>query len=411
MFDKYNDVFHLYLNKKRSSGSFYGVIYGLGRAVIKILLDIVYYNVFVKKNYCEITGKNVIVLESYNNLEATSFLIKNLPNVAIIAKKRNYYNENLNNVYYLSNNYLSKFSIKKFIYLFYLIFNKNYGIKHLGMIAYSFDAIDFCDKLLSNYSPNSLHFSNDHNPFARSLMLAAKNHDIKSFYYQHASVTDLFPPLQVTAAFLWGQYSKNIYKNKSNNDVRIYVAGFNKADKYVEYIRNKTYRNVIGIAYNTLDKINDVNQLIENLLQNLPDHKLIVRPHPSDKRHVDKQDQVSISLAKHENSLEYLSGIDYLICGNSSILLEAAIMNVLPIQIINNQKNKKYLHDYYGFIKQGVVIPAKNYKEIIEIIKNNKGKLKNHRKRAKFFDASIESKHEFNVEKYILNVLKKDFNI
>ncbi|MDZ7775694.1 MAG: hypothetical protein U5L09_08920 [Bacteroidales bacterium] len=226
----------------------------------------------------------------------------------------------------------------------------------------------------------------------------------------HQSLIAL-PPIIVTAAFLWGQYSKNVYQNKSNEKVKIYLSGFNKADKYKESIYNKLNNNAIGIAYNKLNKIDEINQLITFFLQNLPEYKIIVRPHPGDNRQIKKQNGISTSLAKYESSLEYLTRIDYLVSGNSSILLEAAIMNVLPIQYTGFQNSKEYLNDYYGFIKQGVALPARNYSEIIDIIKYHKDKSENYRIRAKPYDASIGSAHEFNVEKYILNILKQEFNI
>src|SRR5690606_33507240 len=85
--------------------------------------------------------------------------------------------------------------------------NINYRYRISLILGYYYVAL-FLIKLTK---PERLWLSNDHTYVNVAFLYASKKLRVKSFYLQHASVSDMFPPLNFDLAFLDGKIALNIY--------------------------------------------------------------------------------------------------------------------------------------------------------------------------------------------------------
>lgn len=253
----------------------------------------------------------------------------------------------------------------------------------------------YFERVLNNTSPEFVITANDHSIQNRCLLAVAHKLNIKTVYIQHASVSPLFPALRVDYAFLDGQSALEIYKQcESNLPIssnhlpipKIFLSGQKK--KIIKSRLKETMEiKKVGIAFNSLDVIDDIIILIKSLIDK--NIKLIVRWHPAQNKqdiikitaYIKNLKGVFISDPKHESVGDFLAKINLLIAGNSSIHLEAALANVLPIYFEVSKANKP---DYYGYVKSGLAINAKNITEIRKILDLDSYKLK-----SKIQEASI----------------------
>src|SRR5690606_23149516 len=113
----------------------------------------------------------------------------------------------------------------------------------------------------------------------------------------------------------------------------------------------------------------------------------------------------AVSNSKSQSSCDFLKDLDVVVAGNTSFLLEAACMNVLPLQYAFSPYDS-YLQDYYGFIKNGLAIHCRNIEEIIDKLESFiNTPYGNIRGRAVAYDASIGSDHEYRVQAKIFSIL------
>ncbi|MBS2100778.1 glycosyltransferase family protein [Carboxylicivirga linearis] len=225
---------------------------------------------------------------------------------------------------------------------------------------------------LKKASPGLLVFSNDHSMASRSLLMAAKSLGIKTAYIQHASVSQYFPPLKFDVALLEGKDAYEKYKAVGKIESKIQLVGMPKFDKYSGVINRNNKIESIGICYNIGDSIEEVSKLID-MLQSLNEGiKIKLRPHPADSRSVNIKYKIDVCDSKRVNSFEFLQQVDCIIVGNSSIILEAALLNVLPLYFKPIVKGK---YDYYGFLKNNIAVSVSNNEELKSLLfqyKNNK---------------------------------------
>src|SRR5690606_38363130 len=138
--------------------------------------------------------------------------------------------------------------------------------------------------------------------------------------------------------------SKKKYLEIGETNCKIELIGMPKFDEYVRYVNTSSKVRTIGIAYNILDDLEIINDLIDKLDINFPHIKIILRSHPSDKR-ILSNSKIIISDSRLENSFEFLKQVDLLIASNSSIHLEAVLMNVFSISF---SLGCTEMGDYYG---------------------------------------------------------------
>ncbi|REC94286.1 hypothetical protein [Kushneria indalinina] len=234
---------------------------------------------------------------------------------------------------------------------------------------------------LKNAQPRVVVVSNDHNPTNRSLKLAAEVLKIKTAYMQHASVSNLFPPLEFDYAFLDGVISLNEYvecQNKAKrirkSKSRVYLCG---QQKKVLKNNSSIKKRGVGIGVNKLDDVKKVISLIERL--NRLDCKVYVRVHPyqgkeflnSISNRFRNNESVEIINPRDISLSDFFGFCSVLIAADTSLHLEAALAGIETYYY--NMGGEKT--DYYGFVRNGVSNYLPKDLKTIEISKNDeKGK-------------------------------------
>lgn len=230
-------------------------------------------------------------------------------------------------------------------------------------------------RTLTQLKPEFVIVSNDHNPANRCLLAVAHCIGIKTVYLQHASVSSLFPALRLNYAFLDGQCALDTYRECEKNQPdtersvplpKVLLTGQKKNLTNSE----NSESDDIGVALNALDDTEHAIALINALTES--GREVRVRWHPAHKQRgirlcfkaFSGHPRVSLSNPKTENISEFLSKIGWLVAGNSSVHLEAALAKVQPIYYEITVPDST---DYYGYVKHGLAKKAESPAAIIQI--------------------------------------------
>lgn len=229
--------------------------------------------------------------------------------------------------------------------------------------------IDNCFK--KNPQLKVIVMANDHVPSAMCLKLLASKYNVKTIYTQHASVTDNFPSLQFDYAFLDGIESYEKYKKVGNMSGKVYIAGSPRFDEiYRNFSKSEILR--IGVALNSLDNLDKVKQLCFFLIDKNY-NKILLRPHPCMEKACKWTEYlkkgIEISFPSKESSFKYLEKCSYLISNESSIHLDAAMVNV-PSLLYNFSDNP--IQDWYGYHNKGLMPIANSLSEVLTILKEGR---------------------------------------
>ncbi|MGA6102024.1 hypothetical protein ACPESL_07555 [Psychrobacter pocilloporae] len=252
--------------------------------------------------------------------------------------------------------------------------------------------------------------ANDHNSPNRCMLAVAHELSIKTAYLQHASVSPLFPALRVSYAFLDGQSALDVYRQceknqpKTNRQVptpKIFLSGQKKSTigngkKNIKTDIKTDIKNV-GIALNALDDIGAAIDFIHRLVD--LDYNLVVRWHPGQaERDVERyrkefaeNSHIIISEPKFERVSDFLSSINWLIAGNSSIHLEAALAGVIPIYYELAHSN---VPDYYGYVKNGLATNVSSIEGINDLINADMTMDKDSRESIRYYSATYRTEWE-----------------
>ena len=146
-------------------------------------------------------------------------------------------------------------------------------------------------------------------------------------------------------------------------------------------------------------KKNTIIKLLEFIVNNFPNIKLYLRPHPAEiSKYVndDNIQNVTISNSILENSFIFLNKVDAIISGNSSILLEAALVNVYPIYYFSEPRSKwrDDLYDKYGYIKNNIAKEIKDLNQLFDYLILITRKKQNLTVNTKFYCDTIGTKWE-----------------
>jgi hypothetical protein len=214
-------------------------------------------------------------------------------------------------------------------------------------------ALQWSKKLIQKVRPKTIIVSNDHLFLPVALIFASKGTSTKSVYLQHASIMPIFPPLTVDIALLDGSEAQRIYSLKGINETRVMLSGMIKSDGYIRLKPTPTSIAFIGICLNILDDIVEIEHLIKHINSKYPNLLLEVRSHPAmaSSPVFQNSQRLKLSEPKNEKIFEFLKRVDLLIAGESSVHIEAAIVNIPSFYF--NSWHKPL--DNYGFIKSGLV--------------------------------------------------------
>lgn len=246
----------------------------------------------------------------------------------------------------------------------YVLFFWKKSVKHPHLYFENWGKDYVNMRLLRNYKNiNKVVFANDHNVENRLFKIACETKRIKTIYLQHASVTKLFPRLDFDENYLFGEMDKNKYESIGEITGNVTLIGSSKFDLLYPFRKkteNRKNNKIIGLALNIIDNESEIISLVNEIITKT-NYSLIVRLHPGDPRTFSfNSERVSLHKASDKDLMSFLSQIDFLIAGESSIHIESLYINVPSYYVNLTIEEAK---DYYGFLKERLV--KKFDKEII----------------------------------------------
>lgn len=296
-------------------------------------------------------------------------------------------------------------------------------LRKLHPQAVSYWFADFCfiyaylvyfQRVLLKTQPTFVITANDHNVANRCLLAVAHQLDIKTVYLQHASVSKFFPALRVNYAFLDGQSALDVYKqcedNQPNTDRRVPSPKIFLSGQKKSIIKAKLKNSEkIGVALNTLDSIDLVIKFVTQLTD--LSYLIVLRWHPGQtKSDIEKirnafenDHRVILSIPNDSRVGDFLACISWLVSGNSSIHLEAALANVIPIYYeFSPSKN----YDYYGYIKSGLALEVSSVAELHSVLRNKSYDEKSLRDSIRYYSSTYQTIWEGKEGYLVVEVLE-----
>ena len=345
-------------------------------------------------------NKNWVYCISKNNYDSTKFLI-NEENILVVPElqgKKNKFLIGEKNKHTISVRYnLFELNVKfPIIYIHCLLKQFNLCLNYPDIILRNITICNVWKNIVKLHKPRKIIFSNDHYFLARSLLYVCNQEDIYTMYIQHACVSKYFPKLDFNISFLDGMHSFEQY----NKPKKCEITGSQKLFSLNKIRRHKPSKDtLIGVSLKPFDNINYVKKLIDVLEENK--HDFLIRPHPAGINLVKKYGRKFISDPNEENIEQYLNKISVNICGDSTIALESAYVNIPTI--IYNMTDYKFI-DYYGFIVNDIANYGENLNDVTKYlteISNSFDSL--YFDKCKLYDHSLISNKEPRklIEKYV----------
>ncbi len=249
--------------------------------------------------------------------------------------------------------------------------------------------------LIRSISPKAVVVANDHVMWLRAFAKAAQDERIPTIYIQHASVTKRFPPLSFDYALLEGIDTLNKYVSCGPSQTEVFLVGMPKFDAYIDSLNSNEQARSIGICTNPLDTIEEVKKLCDCLSKSFPNLDFILRPHPGDKRNKKWEELAGMnswqfSSGKEEGVFRFLQCVDVIIAGDSSIHLEAALLNVYPIYYVFGRQKR----DSYGFHNAGLVEYCATPEDVRSKINELREYIPAVRVKSKMFNATVNTVYD-----------------
>jgi hypothetical protein len=249
--------------------------------------------------------------------------------------------------------------------------------------------------LLRRNKPKAVVVANDHVIWQRAFVKAARDEHIPTIYLQHASVTERFPPLAFDYAFLEGTDTLKKYALIGPSQAEVFLTGMPKLDAFINYLKENDQVHSIGICLNPLDTLPEVRSLCDFLKESFPELSVILRPHPGYKRYKNWEELAytyawDFSNGKEEGVFQFLERVDAIVAGDSSIHLEATLLNVFPLYYSFGRPKM----DPYGYNRNGLV----EYFDTPEAVRVKISELLVHtpsvRSRSKLYNATVGTKYD-----------------
>lgn len=283
-----------------------------------------------------------------------------------------------------------------------------------GQFCLIYAYLVYFQRVLSQIQPRFVITANDHNIPNRCMLAVAHQLGIETVYLQHASVSNIFPALRMNYAFLDGQCALDIYrqceKNQPESDriapiPKVFLSGqkkrINKAD-------NKGIGS-IGVALNSLDEVDIAIGFINQLAST--EYNIVVRWHPGQperdiKRYREEflgNSRITLSEPKSEKVSDFLSHITWLVAGNSSIHLEAALASVTSMYY---ELAPAGMSDYYGYVKNGLAIEVSSVKEIGNLINSGVSSSSDSKEFVRYYSSTYQTEWEGREGELVAEVLE-----
>lgn len=381
------------------------LLYTGGRLILNLVLPL--------KQRDNLTGKVWLYVVSRNNYDALAFLPDQLPETVFVAgqdKEIGVYNKRVNRL-------SARF---KLIYYYQFLpvwwgLYKQKGKRALRFFDLIYQAIGYYEisvTALKKYRPRCIIFANDHNTDARALLLAAKDLGIPTVYIQHASVSTSFPPLAFDLNLLEGQDSLDKYRQCGPVTGIVKLIGMPKADAYIRHRNFNPTITRLGICCNIIDSYAGIRDTVTYLAGQFPDLQLTFRAHPGDIRNFSfvktAGANIAISDAKTEPVFDFLMYQDAIIAADSSIHLEATLLNILSIYYRFGENNFKF--DYYAYVQHGLVEHAAAPADLQRMIRHYLPHKPEVYLRTRYYNAVVGTKYEGRSHELALHHLQEFLN-
>lgn len=241
--------------------------------------------------------------------------------------------------------------------------------------------------------PKLVVVSNDHAMYPRMAALAARQQHVPVAYIQHASVTEMWPPLSFDYALLEGLDALHKYMKTGRTDTLVFLVGSPKMDTLSRNYNKSQKISTLMMCISNNDVLDRVEELLRAIRNEFSQMNLILRPHPADTPRWEKWEAITasnhavISDSRTMAINESLAKADAVIAGDSSVLLEAALANVYPVYYDFNET----CQDFYGYVKNGLVDAfscASSLNTHLQSVENSKPYV---RHRAKYYCHTINT--------------------
>lgn len=196
--------------------------------------------------------------------------------------------------------------------------------------------------------------TNDHNLQALALMLAARDLQLPTYYIQHAAVSEAFPMHLSHTALLEGQQALDVYQQLGILSRRIHLVGIPRLDGLLGI---KTYTPgaplTVGLCLKPYYSMELIVALLAAIRKASTVVEVVLRPHPGNTQAFYDTLAglgVRISNARLERPQVFIQSVDVLLSGESSIILEAALLGVKTLYFDDGVA----AYDLYGFVRNGI---------------------------------------------------------
>lgn len=188
--------------------------------------------------------------------------------------------------------------------------------------------------------------ANDHSPMPLAFTTLCRKYGVKTLYIQHAQVSPLFPPLSDDFVILDNLVSLGIYKEIGIKTKHIFMIGIEGRERAIRLPKKIETVGLFVSVYDFMNRRSDIEQLAQR-------YKVLLRYHPS----MTKRPPLPASVEVSPGGSIYadLDRCDVVIGGNSSFFVEALKYGVPGIYY---DPIDPFPHDYYGFVKGGIVFEA-----------------------------------------------------
>jgi|GEM_PF-940025 len=261
-----------------------------------------------------------------------------------------------------------------------------------------------CRIWLRRARPRAIVVANDHSQISCVLAAAAKaesaDSPIDTYYVQHACVTNAFPPLRTDYALLDGRDAVEKYDRIGPSDTEVFTVGITKFDAYARSIRQRDGLASVGVCFNKADQLDRCLELLNHMSKFSSElgFQVVVRPHP--RMRGDSLTEIEKLTSElgfiwsnpaTESPFEFLCAQDVVLCGMSAIALEAALVNVVPINFVLSDD----FSDWYGFAQQGLCRSTASFADLKKWLTEVKeGSADSIRMRARHYAATVDTAWE-----------------
>lgn len=243
--------------------------------------------------------------------------------------------------------------------------------KHYLSRYFSYYGIYFVVRIWSLiYKPKIVILSNDHAGWFRVVNDAVRTQKIPTGYIQHACVASYFPDLAYDFSFLDGQDAAEKY-NPQPEHGQVFLTGIAKFKPSKKSSVLDT-NDAIGVCFNLLDTVPFISRVLNELLSRFPERKILARLHPAMSTTIPEKIKSQIDASnlefsdpRIESSFDFTRRIQVMVCGASSIILEAAMTGTPSVAFFSKDAS-----DVYDFVKNGLCAQANSFDELEIAISN-----------------------------------------